>query len=92
MKRLLTADEVADRLSVDRATVYRWANAGDLPAYRIVGTIRFDPDLLEEWLSGRLVGTPPLRKQQVPARDSRVDRLHTAVSKKVVAGMMAAEE
>lgn len=40
--RLLTADEVAEILRVGRATVYRWAEQGWLPAIRVGGTVRFN--------------------------------------------------
>ncbi len=40
--RLLTANEVAEILRVGRATVYRWAEQGWLPAIRVGNTVRFN--------------------------------------------------
>jgi len=40
MGRLLTVREVADRLRVSRATVYRLVQAGALPVLRISNSIR----------------------------------------------------
>ena len=41
--RLLTVKEVAERLGVCSATVYRLCDAGELPHMRIVQSIRFRP-------------------------------------------------
>lgn len=48
---LLTAVEVARRLRVSRATVYRWAEDGTLAAVRIGGTVRFHPDVVAALMS-----------------------------------------
>jgi excisionase family DNA binding protein len=75
MKQLLTAEQVATSLSVDKATVYRWARSGRLPAYQLgPGVVRFDPDLLADWLSGQLVGTPTPQSPRMPHRSGRVRR------------------
>jgi excisionase family DNA binding protein len=49
--RLLTLDEVADRLRLSRRTVERMVGAELLPALRVGRrAIRVDPDELEAWL------------------------------------------
>jgi excisionase family DNA binding protein len=51
--RLLTLAEVARRLSVSRATVYRMVYDGRLPAVRLGGRgapLRVDEAELERWL------------------------------------------
>ncbi|HWK28929.1 MAG TPA: helix-turn-helix domain-containing protein [Solirubrobacter sp.] len=51
MKKLLTADEVADLLAIKRKTVYNLAASGTIPCVRIgPRTVRFDPDRLAEWV------------------------------------------
>lgn len=45
-----TPSEVASRLRISRSTLYRIAEAGLIPASRIGGQWRFDPDLLDRWL------------------------------------------
>lgn len=45
---LLTAKEVATRVNVNIATVYRWVEEGDLPAIKIGGTIRFNPKAIDQ--------------------------------------------
>ena len=72
MRRLLTAEEVAELLSVDRSTVYDWARAGTIPSYRMGRVVRFDPEQLEHWLGGHLVGTPARQTPRTPARSINV--------------------
>ena len=40
MKLVLTVTQVADILQVQKATVYKWARNGDIPAVRIGDTFR----------------------------------------------------
>ena len=39
---LLTMKEAADYLRVCRATMYKIIESGDLPAYKVNGTLRFE--------------------------------------------------
>lgn len=49
--RVATANEVAELLRVSPATVYRMAQAGELPTLSRVGPLlRFDLDAVEAWL------------------------------------------
>ncbi|HEX3804136.1 MAG TPA: helix-turn-helix domain-containing protein [Solirubrobacteraceae bacterium] len=50
---LLTVDEVASRLSLSTATVWKMLRAGELPARRIGRTYRIVPTELEAWLDSR---------------------------------------
>lgn len=77
MKRLLTASEVAEYLSVDPSTVHRWARAGVLPALRIGRVVRFDPDHLP---GVQTVGTPTPPEPSRPASPDRSARLGLALS------------
>lgn len=86
MKKLLTADEVADSLSVDPATVYRWVEAGRLPAFRLgPGAIRFDPDAVEAWVVGQTVGQPSRQLQEVRPTSDRVSRLRAGIMRQAQA-------
>lgn len=51
---LLTVAAVAERLNLSEKTVRRLIGAELLPgALRIGGSVRVDPDALEEWLAGK---------------------------------------
>lgn len=49
-KTLITVQEAATRLNLDANSVYRLSREQILPCVRIGRTIRFDPDVLEEWI------------------------------------------
>jgi excisionase family DNA binding protein len=64
MTQLLTAREVADRVSVSTETILRWTRRGELAAIRLPGgALRYREDILEQWLDtrGTLPGTPTER-------------------------------
>jgi excisionase family DNA binding protein len=48
--RLLTADEVADRLGVPASWVRESARSGAMPCVRLGRYVRFDLDDVEAWL------------------------------------------
>ena len=48
-RRLLRAQEVAQRYAVSRNYVYKCAREGRLPSVRLGRVVRFDPLLLEEF-------------------------------------------
>lgn len=62
--RLLTAPQVAERLAVPVASVWRLGREGALPVTRVGRLMRFDPALVEDFIAGsthRMVagGRPP---------------------------------
>lgn len=60
---ILTVQEVAAYLRLHAVTVYRMAQSGDLPAFRVGRRWRFKRDQIEEWLADRqassAVSSPP---------------------------------
>lgn len=46
---VMTAQEVADYLRLDKATIYRLAQAGEIPAVKVGRTWRFKKELIDEW-------------------------------------------
>ena len=52
MTRLLTADEVAERLGVTKDWVWAQARAGLIPHVQLGRYRRFREDALDEWLAG----------------------------------------
>lgn len=49
----LTIEEFATLMNQSPKTFYKAVKAGRLPAYRIGGSIRLDPQDLADWLRGR---------------------------------------
>ncbi len=48
--KLLTIQEVADYLRLNRFTVYRLAERGDLPGFKVTDQWRFKSGEVERWL------------------------------------------
>ncbi|WP_370642038.1 helix-turn-helix domain-containing protein [Myxococcus sp. AS-1-15] len=48
--RLLTVREVAERMGVCRATVYRLCERGELPHVRISNAVRIEAEALERFI------------------------------------------
>lgn len=46
----LDVKEVAAMFDVGESTVQRWVRTGELPAIRVSDTIRFDPEMLADWI------------------------------------------
>ncbi len=49
-EQLLTLDEVAEYLNVDRFTVYRLLAQKKLPAFKVGSQWRFKREMIEAWL------------------------------------------
>jgi excisionase family DNA binding protein len=49
-EQLLTLEQVADYLNVDKFTVYRLIAGKDLPAFKVGNQWRFKKHLIENWL------------------------------------------
>ena len=50
LPKLLTIDEIASYLRINRFTVYRMANRGDLPGIRVANLWWFKEKDIEKWL------------------------------------------
>lgn len=74
---LLTVDEVAERLGVSRATVYRNVNSGSLPAIKLDRAIRIPSSALVPTQEDRGLYVRPVkaRTRPVGASDPYVRRL-----------------
>lgn len=53
MSAALTVRQVADLLSVNERTVYRMAQRGELPGFKVAGTWRFLQQDIEAWIDQR---------------------------------------
>jgi excisionase family DNA binding protein len=48
--RALTANELAEMLTVSKITVFKQAKAGRIPSFRVGTCVRFDPRSVAQWL------------------------------------------
>lgn len=53
LAEVMTADDVAAFLAVDRKTVYDYANRGRIPHRRLGKRLLFSRSVLVEWLAGK---------------------------------------
>jgi excisionase family DNA binding protein len=49
----MTVREVASYLNVDDKTVYRLAQKGELPGFKVAGTWRFKREDIDQWIEDR---------------------------------------
>ncbi|MDW8072385.1 MAG: PocR ligand-binding domain-containing protein [Anaerolineae bacterium] len=59
MPEMLTARDMQALLQVDRSTIYRMAEAGQLPAIKVGKQWRFPSDQVEQWLRERTIARFP---------------------------------
>jgi len=50
-ENLLTTQQVARYLKVDKFTIYRWVVKKKIPAFRVGNQWRFKKNLIDAWLS-----------------------------------------
>ena len=55
LKKVMTADELADYLQFNRSTIYKMARAGKIPAIKFENVWRFSKDAIDLWLKNRSV-------------------------------------
>ncbi len=53
-KTYLSVEEVAKKFGINPTTVYRLAQRGALPAFKIGSQWRFSPDMLDIWISDQI--------------------------------------
>ena len=53
-KAFLSVEEVAEHSGVNMTTVYRLAQQGKLPGFKLGGQWRFSPDMLKDWVSDQV--------------------------------------
>lgn len=67
MTELLTTRQLMDLLHLDRTTIYRMLNEGQLPAVRVGGQWRFSRAALDAWLQGNSKAAPVEAQISAPA-------------------------
>lgn len=54
----LTVRDVAAFLNVDEKTIYRLAQRGELPGFKVAGSWRFQRKALDEWINKKTIVAP----------------------------------
>jgi len=62
--KLLTIEETANLLRLNKFTAYRYAKNGTIPAVRIGRTWRVDEEVLKEWIKKQSGKTTEARKRR----------------------------
>jgi excisionase family DNA binding protein len=62
---VMTVDELAEYLRLDRQTVYRKFRSGELPGVRIGKAIRFKRDVIDAWLRVMSLRWDPERREEL---------------------------
>ncbi|MCC9078030.1 PocR ligand-binding domain-containing protein [Litorilinea aerophila] len=75
MTDFLTARELQAMLKVDRSTIYRMADRGELPAVRVGNQWRFPRRQVEQWLHGQEPGATAGKDGNGPSSRQEVRRL-----------------
>jgi excisionase family DNA binding protein len=66
---VLTAEEAAAYLRIARATLYRLAAKGEIPAVKVGRVWRFSRQLLDEWIEARMRANLESRSQEGRGRE-----------------------
>ena len=69
--RLLSVDEVAAFLGVQRDTVYKWIERHGLPARKVGRLWKFRQDEIDQWFNQQ-----PGREKNIPGKPSRTGHAH----------------
>jgi len=50
MKKLLKVDDVAEITRLSSVTIYKWAEEGKIPSFRLGNRVRFDYEEIMQWI------------------------------------------
>jgi len=66
LKRLITAKEASQYLSVSTETIYKMAASKKLPYLKIGERVLFDLKTLDQWIERRMIREKESKKQELP--------------------------
>ena len=53
MERLLTVEELSQKLQVGKSTIYRWVHFDYIPHVKLGTAVRFSESTVEKWLKSK---------------------------------------
>ncbi len=54
MPEIMTTKEIAKYLKLHEITIIKYAGKGEIPAFRIGKVWRFDKEVIDKWITGKL--------------------------------------
>jgi len=78
MPKLLTPQEMADMLGVQKSTIYQWTHQGFIPHVKIKNLVRFKESVVIKWLEKKANAGRVSRKVDIGGLSkNRSDHLQT---------------
>ncbi|MBN2226821.1 MAG: helix-turn-helix domain-containing protein [candidate division Zixibacteria bacterium] len=65
MEKLLTPDQMAEYLSVQKSTIYQWTHEGFIPHIKLGKFVRFKASNVERWLEKMQSKGRTIRKMEM---------------------------
>lgn len=62
---VMTAEQVAEYLQINKQTVYRRARAGEIPSIRIGKVLRFKKEVIDGWLRLSSLGWDATKREEL---------------------------
>ena len=72
-KTYLSVEQVAKRFGINTTTVYRLAQRGALPAFKVGSKWRFSEEMLESWVADQV--TAEWLRADDREKDQKIDRI-----------------
>lgn len=63
---LLTIRDLSNQLQIKTSTLYSWVAEGKIPALKLNGLIRFEPDAIKAWLNSSSAPSSQLSLPSLP--------------------------
>ena len=64
---VMTIKEVADYLGVHTSTIYKYAQQGNIPAFKIGSDWRFSKKYIDKWIDEQMQGTKSSQTEKIEA-------------------------
>jgi len=77
---LLTVKDLAQQLQIKPATLYAWAAQQKIPCLKIHGVIRFESEMIKDWLN-TFAATRRTRRSAIGTRSATGESVETLIAR-----------